>query len=75
MLKIKYVKNLPWHNNDHRYLIPTAINRGASNIAEIYITYQERLRGKSHYNKVLKVFWGIIEFAVFLYRLRLGRYK
>ena len=73
--KAKYVKNLPWYNNDHRYLIPTAINRGANNIAEIYLPYKERIRGKSHYNRILKVFWGIIEFGVFLYRLRLGKYN
>ena len=73
--KSKYVKNLPWFKNDHRYLIPTAINRGASLISEIEIAYKERERGKSHYNRVLKVFWGIVEFGIFLYRLKSGRYK
>ena len=73
--KSNYVKNLPWYKNDHRYLIPVAINRGANLISEIDIIFKERKIGRSHYNRYLKVFWGVIELGIFLFRLRSGKYN
>lgn len=71
----KYVLDLPWFRNDHRYLIPIAISRGANSISEISVVLNERKIGSSHYNKYLKVFWGIIEVVVFILRIRSGKYK
>ncbi|WP_415300356.1 glycosyltransferase family 2 protein [Candidatus Pelagibacter sp. Uisw_134_02] len=73
--RYKYVSNLPWFKNDHRYLIPMAINRGANLISEFEVILNERKIGKSHYNKYLKVFWGIIELGMFVYRMKSGKYK
>ena len=73
--KKKYVQNLPWYKNDHRYLIPIAIHRGASKIAQIEVAYNKRNSGKSHYNRRLKVFFGVIEVIVFIFKMKLGKYN
>ena len=73
--KSKYVKNLPWFKNDHRYLIPIAIHRGANLITGVNFEHKPREIGKSHYNRYLKVFSGIIELGIFLYRMKTGKYK
>lgn len=71
----KYVSNLPWFRNDHRYLIPIAINRGADSISELSVVLNERKIGKSHYNRYLKVFWGIIEVVIFILKIKFGKYN
>lgn len=73
--KKQYVDNLPWYKNDHRYFIPIAINKGAKLIKEFEVILNERKSGKSHYNKYFKVFWGIIEFSIFIFRMKIGKYS
>ena len=73
--KSKYVKNLPWFKNDHRYLIPIAIHRGANLIMGMNVEHRLREIGKSHYNRYLKIFSGIIELGIFLHRMKSGKYK
>jgi glycosyltransferase involved in cell wall biosynthesis len=71
----KYVADLPWFKNDHRYLIPIAISRGANFISELSVILNKRRTGSSHYNRYLKVFWGIIEVIVFILRVKSDIYK
>ena len=73
--KKEYVSNLPWFNNDHRYFIPIAINKGAKSINEFEVSLNKRKSGKSHYNKYLKVFWGFIELLIFIFRMKIGKYS
>ena len=73
--KKEYVNNLPWYNNDHRYFIPIAINKGAKLIKEFDVSLNKRNSGKSHYNKYFKVFWGIVELLIFIFRMKTGKYS
>ena len=73
--KYEYVSNLPWFKNDHRYLIPIAISRGANLISQFEVILNERNAGKTHYNKYLKIFWGIIEVGIFLFNIKFDKYK
>ena len=73
--KKKYVENLPWYKNDHRYLIPIAISRGANKITQFEIAYNQRNSGKSHYNRRMKIIFGVIEVIIFIFRMKLGKYK
>lgn len=69
------INSLPWRNNDHRYLIPIAISRGAKRCITIDYVLRERKYGDTNYNARLKVITGFLEFTIFLYRLFLGSYK
>ena len=73
--KKEYVNDLPWYNNDHRYFIPIAINKGAKLIKEFDVSLNKRNSGKSHYNKYFKVFWGIVELLIFIFRMKTGKYS
>jgi len=71
----KYIKSLRWHNNDHRYLIPIAISRGAKKCITIDYILRQRRFGDTNYNARLKVIMGFFEFTFFLFRLIFGKYK
>jgi len=73
--KSEFVKNIPFKNNDHRYLPLIAINRGAVNIREIIVSHDERKYGGSNYSLLKKVVLGIPELIFFLARLKLGFYR
>ena len=73
--KSEFVKDIPFKNNDHRYLPLIAINRGANNIREIIVSHNERIYGSSNYSLLKKVLLGIPELIFFLVRLRFGFYR
>ena len=73
--KSKFVKGIPFKNNDHRYLPLIAISRGAINIREIIVSHSERLYGSSNYSLLKKIIFGIPELVFFLIRLKTGFYK
>ncbi|MFH1978387.1 MAG: glycosyltransferase family 2 protein [Candidatus Aenigmatarchaeota archaeon] len=52
----KYIKNLDLIGNDHRYMIPICVRRGATKIGEIVVQHRERKSGKSKYGKILRKF-------------------
>ena len=72
--KSKYIKNLPWYKNDHRYLVPISIFRGAKKCTIVRYTPQDRKFGKTHYNAVLKIFPGFFEVMIFILKVKLGYY-
>ena len=73
--KFKYLTNLPWYKNDHRYLPAIAIDRGAKKLKQIKIKHQKRKFGHSKYNTFKKIFFGIPEVIIFFFRLKLKSYK
>ena len=73
--KTKYVQNLPWFKNDHRYLVPISLYRGAKKCMTIDYVLQGRRYGVSNYNARLKVISGFFEVMTFLFRLIFKSYK
>ena len=73
--KTKFVKNLPWYANDHRYLPLIVIHRGATKVSEVFVSHRERKHGNTNYPKYRKIIFGIFEVILFMTRLRLGKYK
>ena len=73
--KSKFVKDIPFKKNDHRYLPLIAISRGASNIREIVVSHNERKYGNSNYSIFKKIILGIPELILFLVRMKFGFYK
>jgi len=69
-----YLKNLPWYKNDHRYLIPIVIHRGINKYIEIDLEHKPRRFGSSKYHQFSKIFFGIPEVLVFLFKLNLKYY-
>ena len=74
-IKKKYLVNLPWYKNDHRYLPVISICRGAKKQTEIVIKHKKRKFGFSKYNKTKKIIYGIPEVILFILRLKLGFYS
>jgi glycosyltransferase involved in cell wall biosynthesis len=72
--KADLVKNIPFRNNDHRYLPLIAMRRGANNISEVFVKHNERQWGKTKYHPVKKVILGVPEVFFFLFRYKLGIY-
>lgn len=66
--KSDLVKNIPFRNNDHRYLPLIALRRGAKNISEVFVRHKERKYGESKYKPFKKVILGIPELFLFLVR-------
>ena len=73
--KTKFIKNVKMKKNDHRYLIPIAITRGAKKISMIKLKLKKRKFGKSNYNQYLKSILGVFEVFKFIYRLKKGYYN
>lgn len=72
--KAKFVKNISFKRNDHRYLPIIAIHRGAKNLYEISIKNRDRKYGKTKYGYYSKFLKGIPEVLRFLLRLKRGYY-
>ena len=71
----KFIKKVKMKKNDHRYLIPIAITRGAKKIGIIKLELKKRKFGKSNYNQYLKSIFGVFEVFKFIYRLKKGYYS
>ena len=72
--KADFVKGLPLKDNDHRYIIPIVMRRGAKRIGEIIIEHSGRNHGKSKYKALPKYIKGLPEIFLALLRIRFGRY-
>lgn len=73
--RAKYVKNITFKRNDHRYLPIIAIHRGASNLHEVVVANRDRRYGKTKYGYYSKFIKGIPEVLRFLFRLKRGYYN
>lgn len=73
--KTKYIKEIPFKKNDHRYLPLITMARGAENISEVFVRHNSRQFGESKYNPLRKVILGIPEVLMFSWRLKVNYYK
>ena len=69
-----YVNRIRFQKNDHRYVIPIAMARGAKTIAEVAIRHYARVSGKSKYNALPKYFKGPFEIVIFWLKFKMGKY-
>jgi len=68
-VKKKFVKNLIFVANDHRFIMPILHRRGALRIAEVNIRHSKRSKGKSKYS-LFKPITAVPEFVAFYFRLK-----
>jgi len=73
-VKTRYVKGLSLRKNDHRYIIPIVMRRGATRFKEVDVNHFSRLKGKSKYS-IFKAWTGFFEFFEFRRRLIRGLYN
>jgi len=69
------VKDIPFKNNDHRYLPLICLQRGAKEFCGINVNHSIRNKGNSKYSNINKCLFGFIEFLFFYLRYRQGYYK
>jgi len=69
------VKNIPFHNNDHRYLPLICLQRGAKTFCGIAVNHSARNHGRSKYSNINKCLFGFIEFVMFYLRFKRGYYR
>ena len=62
-------------NNDHRYLTIIAQAKGAKNNKCIDINHRHRKFGKSNYNSLTKIFFGVFEIIGVYIRIRKKFYE
>jgi len=72
--KSKLVKNIPWRNNDHRYIPLIVMKRGAKMVNEVVVRHNARKFGESKYQPFKKLIFGIPEILLFLIRYSRGEY-
>lgn len=70
----KYVKNIPFCNNDHRYIPLIVIRRGAEVIKEVFVRHNARQFGESKYKPMKKLVLGIFEVFRFFLQITRGYY-
>lgn len=73
--KANLVKNLKLTDNDHRYIIPIVVKRGAKTIGEVVIQHKDRKEGKSKYKGLTKFIQGGPEIILAWLRVKSGRYN
>jgi len=72
--KKQYVKNLNLIKNDHRYIIPICVRRGAKNVGEVVVQHKDRKGGKSKYKTANKFVRGGPEIIAAWIRFKRGKY-
>lgn len=74
-VKKKFIENLQLKNMDHRFLPLILLSSRGANISTVNVSHHERLFGKSKYNILKKLFFGLYEFIRVYYRIRRGDYN
>lgn len=72
--RARYVKSIRLRDNDHRYIIPIVMWRGAKKIGEVIIKHYPRISGKSKYSSLPKYIKGFPEIFIAFIRIRSGVY-
>jgi len=72
--KKRFVTGLDLTDNDHRYIIPIVVRRGARKIGEVVVQHKERKAGKTKYKTLHKYIKGGPEIMTAWLRLKSGRY-
>jgi len=73
-LKARFVKNIPFMPNDHRYLPLIAMRRGAVKRFCIPLIHRARMHGKTKYSLTKKIVFGLPEVIKFYIRYSAGYY-
>lgn len=73
IFKTKFIKDLRLKNNDHRYIIPIVVKRGAEFIGEVVVRHREREKGKTKYKMWVKILSGGPEIVKAFFRIKMGR--
>ena len=73
--KTKFIKDIAFKKNDHRYLPLISMSRGADKISEVFVRHNSRQYGESKYKPMRKVILGIPEVVCFAYRLKINYYN
>ncbi|MBR9700131.1 glycosyltransferase [Candidatus Woesearchaeota archaeon] len=74
-VKSKYVKNLSLRGNDHRYIVPIVMQRGAKRIGEVIVEHKGRKTGKSKYKALPKYIRGGPEIIFAWLRFKFGYFR
>jgi len=69
-----FIKDIPLHSNDHRYLPLIALRRGVTRFCQIDVSHNDRTFGLSKYSTSKKIFLGIFELGYFYFRYKRGVY-
>ena len=69
-VRTNYIKGVHLKGNDHRYVVPIAMTRGAKNITEVAIRHNARSSGRSKYSAFPKYIKGPFEIIVFWIKFR-----
>jgi dolichol-phosphate mannosyltransferase len=73
LFRTSLMKGMDIVSNDHRYLIPLAMRKGARRITEVAVRHSRRTRGRSKYS-ALKAVPAAAELVAFWWRLHRGVY-
>jgi len=65
----KFIKGINLKKNDHRYILPIVMRRGAKTVEEVIINHDFRKSGMSKYRALNKFLYGFIEMVGFYCRL------
>lgn len=69
-----YVRGVRLKGNDHRYIIPIVMRRGAKKIGEVIVQHNTRNRGKSKYSALPKYIKGFPELFIAWFKIKTGFY-
>ena len=72
--RAEYLKDIPFRKNDHRYLPLIVMRRGARRICHVVVRHNKRKYGKSKYNLITKIIFGVPEVLRFYRRYVRGIY-
>lgn len=73
-VETRFLRGVRLIANDQRYLLPIAMRRGLTKIAEVGCVFGVRAYGRSKYSYVRKTVGGVPEMFALRARLRAGRY-
>ncbi len=70
----RFVQNLPFKGNDHRYLVAILQRRNCKRLGEIIVRHTPRREGKSKYSALPKYLMGLPELLMAWIRIKSGFY-
>jgi glycosyltransferase involved in cell wall biosynthesis len=74
-IKSDFVKGIKLVDNDHRYIVPIVMQRGAKRIGEVIVVHKGRKSGKSKYTALPKYIKGFFEIFMAWLRIKRNTYR
>lgn len=72
--RARFLKDIPFRHNDHRYLPLIAIRRGANRRCNVFLAHRQRAFGRTKYSTLKKALFGGFEVVRFYIRYSTGHY-